>query len=307
MKSLGFDTSNYTTSVAACNSDGTYLQRRQIIAVKEGEKGVRQSDAVFAHTKTLPGLLSPDLFSDIDCVGVSSAPRSVEGSYMPCFLVGMNAAAVAAHAANVPCYTFSHQQGHIAAGILSCGNLHLPEKPFYAFHISGGTMELLLVNRFSDIRLCAKSLDITAGQLVDRTGVMLGLPFPCGKRLEELAAQCEEPIKGIKITLRDGNCCLSGFENLAAGAIAERSASYIARFIFEVIQKNILAMLAYAFTQYGNKPVLFVGGVMSNALMRPALSAAAEAYFAAPALSSDNAVGVAWLAALKHQGRTEWL
>ena len=91
MSVVAFDTSNYTTSIAYF--DGVSGKNvSQLLPVKAGELGLRQSDAVFHHTQSLPEL-SGRLFSDIDpeditAIGVSTRPRAVEGSYMPCFTVG---------------------------------------------------------------------------------------------------------------------------------------------------------------------------------------------------------------------------
>ena len=119
---LGFDTSNYTTSIAVY--DGVQGQNSsRLLDVRPGELGLRQSDALFAHVKRLPELADA-LFASvehgsIDAIGVSTRPRAVEGSYMPCFLAGVATAQTMASALGVPCYAFSHQQGHIAAALWS--------------------------------------------------------------------------------------------------------------------------------------------------------------------------------------------
>lgn len=299
---IGFDTSNYTTSIAFLEKNGHYKNIRKILEVDSGEKGLRQQNAVFAHIKNLPELLSDKYLSKAACVGVSVRPRSIQNSYMPCFLVGKAAATIAARSLGVPCYEFSHQQGHIAAGIYSCGNTYLYEHPFYAFHISGGTMEILSVDGFNKMQICARALDITAGQLIDRTGIMLGLKFPCGKELEKLARQWTEPIQKFHICLKGPNCCLSGFENKVLDFIKRGfTPAYIARFVFEVLFTYICNMIEQVYVTYNQKPVLFIGGVMSNLLLRKRLSNLYDSYFASPELSSDNAVGIAWLSILKNE------
>ena len=148
MSVIGIDTSNYTTSIAWFDGkNGKNCSR--LLDVRQGELGLRQSDALFAHVKRLP-TLAEELFcgtdrSTICAVGVSSRPRAVEGSYMPCFLAGVSAAKTAAAVLGVPCYEFSHQQGHIAAALWSAGRMDLMERPHLAWHLSGGTTELLLV------------------------------------------------------------------------------------------------------------------------------------------------------------------
>ena len=193
MKVIGFDTSNYTTSIAMFDGVGG-VNCSRLLPVKPGELGLRQSDAVFSHTKSLPEL-SGRLFSDsaeITAVGVSTRPRAVEGSYMPCFMVGYSHAKLLSDALNVPLFEVSHQQGHVAACLWSAGRLDLMDKPHLAWHLSGGTTELLLVEPESRNVKCTKiggTTDISAGQLIDRTGVMLELPFPAGRHVDALSKE----------------------------------------------------------------------------------------------------------------------
>ena len=94
---LGVDTSNYATSLAVFDTAGEVVcAKKRFLPVKPGQLGLRQSDALFHHTTALPEMLHElaqefDL-TRIDAVGVSQKPRPAEGSYMPCFLAGVNAA-----------------------------------------------------------------------------------------------------------------------------------------------------------------------------------------------------------------------
>ena len=219
---LGIDTSNYTTSVALYDSENkTVRMEKRLLPVKEGSIGLKQSDAVFHHVKQLPELLHQLTDGQdirLDGVGVSVSPRRQEGSYMPCFLVGKLAAETAAITANAPIYEFSHQEGHVMAALYSAGQTALLEREFYAFHLSGGTTECLSVryeNQRFDITLLSRSLDLKAGQAVDRVGVMLGLPFPAGPMLDRLACGCDEKIK-VKPCLKGLDCSLSVFDQLFA-------------------------------------------------------------------------------------------
>jgi N6-L-threonylcarbamoyladenine synthase len=303
---LGVDTSNYTTSVCLYDaSSGRVISKRKLLPVRQGELGLRQSDAVFHHVRQLPELFQ-QAFAEYDgavaAVGVSAAPRTVEGSYMPCFTVGMMAAQAVASSMHIPVYGFSHQQGHIAAALYSIDRLDLITKPHIAFHVSGGTTEALLVNGrdgFLTTDLIASTLDLNAGQLIDRVGVMLGLSFPCGKELEKLAAQCEEPVKA-RATLKGCDCCLSGGENIAKKYLAEgRSAAYIARYAIEFIYSTIRGTSDRIRERYGELPFVYAGGVMSDAIIRDRLTAETDCLFSRPEFSSDNAAGVAVLASIK--------
>jgi len=219
---LGIDTSNYTTSVAVYDSfSHQVVQSKRLLPVKSGELGLRQSDALFHHTVALPELVEEVLskieHKKIDAVAVSNRPRNVNGSYMPCFLAGVSVARGIAAALGVSCYYFSHQEGHIAAAMYSADRMDLLSKEFVAFHLSGGTTEALLVKRHTgehifDAEIIAKSLDLKAGQSVDRTGVMLGLDFPAGMALDALAQKSDKEYK-IKPFMRGCDCSFSGLEN----------------------------------------------------------------------------------------------
>lgn len=297
---LGVDTSNYTTSCALYDSEtDTVIQQKKLLPVKPGELGLRQSDAVFHHTVQLPELLSK-LFegfnADISAVGVSDAPTRDEGSYMPCFLAGVSAAASAAVSNGVPLYKYSHQQGHIMAALYSAGKRDLVGSDFLAFHISGGTTQLLLVDKNLSTTLVASSSDLKAGQAVDRTGVMLGFPFPAGKYVDELACKSEKEYK-INIKLKDGNCSLSGVENKckAMYAVGEKPED-ICRFCIDYIMTAIYKMALHARDKYGDLSIVFSGGVTSNSIIKKKLTDELGAFFAAPEFSCDNAAGIAILA-----------
>ena len=216
---LGIDTSNYTTSAALFDGQRVLENRKLLLPVKPGEKGLRQSDAVFHHVRQLPQVLGPlleGLEAPPGAVGVSVSPTTAEGSYMPCFLVGKNTAGLLGQAWKAPVEHFSHQQGHIAAALYSAGRLELLERRFLAFHVSGGTTEALLVQPDGEgmphITLAAHSLDLKAGQAVDRVGLLLGLSFPCGPELERLALQWEGKLS-YRPVLKGHDCSLSGIEN----------------------------------------------------------------------------------------------
>lgn len=292
---LGIDTSNYTTSVAFCSDDGELFSKRKLLEVKEGACGIRQSDAVFIHTKTLPAL-SRELFSSIDspkieAVGVSGFPRRASGSYMPCFLAGVSVAASTAAFLKVPLYVFSHQEGHLAAAAKGSG-MEL-EGDFLAFHLSGGTLELLEVKGKSlEEKLLACSADITTGQLIDRCGVKMGLKFPCGAELEELAIKSTAKFK-VNIPFRDSKVSIAGLENsfdklLKSGAPYEDCAAFVFECVISTVEKMISGR--------EQEKILFMGGVSSSRLMKSRLFRDGDRFFASGEYSCDNAMGIALLA-----------
>ncbi len=301
MSIIAFDTSNYTTSIAFFDGkDG--MNCSKLLPVKQGELGLRQSDAVFHHTKSLPEL-SGRLFSHADissvtAVGVSTRPRAVEGSYMPCFLVGYSHASLLADALRVPLIQCSHQQGHVAASLWSAERLELLDRPHLAWHLSGGTTELLLVEPEGKNVSCRRiggTTDISAGQLIDRTGQLLGLPFPAGKHLDALSADAEKQ-DCFKVKCPAMEFSLSGVQNKVmqyaeAGNQPEDTASFALRCVVHaVFQATCNARNAYP-----DLPVVFSGGVASNSLLRE-LTAPLHPIFAQPAYSTDNAMGVAVIA-----------
>lgn len=303
---LGIDTSNYTTSAAIFDTEtNTIEQAKKLLPVKSGDCGIRQSDAVFHHTKQLPDIISSLDFSGrkIDAVSVSSTPRECEGSYMPCFLAGVSVARSISAVNGIPLYSFSHQQGHIAAAAFGSESCELLNSPFIAFHVSGGTTEALLVkpqqSSFIKAQLIAETTDLNAGQLVDRIGVMLGLQFPCGIELERLAKGYTKDIK-VKPSLKGANCSLSGFENKITKIYKDTNdKAYTAAFTLKVISSTLIAMTDALLENYGNLPLLFAGGVMSNQIIRQDILKHFNAKFAPPQFSADNAAGIAYLGAKK--------
>ena len=300
---LGIDTSNYTTSAALYDlSVNEIIQRKKLLPVKEGELGLRQSDAVFAHVKQL-GEIFETLINgnkyNIDAIGVSTRPRDIDGSYMPCFLVGEMVSKTLSSVLKIPRYDFSHQQGHIAAALFSAGRLDLINEKFIAFHLSGGTTEALLVtpdeNRIIKCEKVAGSADLKAGQAVDRVGVMLGLPFPAGKYLEELALSSTAKFK-IKPTMKGAECCLSGIENKCRKMLdSGESREDIALFCLKSIEAALCGMTDALISEYGKLPLIYAGGVMSNKIIRKTIEEKYNGIFALPEFSSDNAAGIAVL------------
>lgn len=299
MITLGFDTSNYTTSVAWFDGrQGENCSR--LLPVKVGELGLRQADALFAHTKSLPDL-ADRLFSHVEArevvaVGVSTRPRAVEGSYMPCFLAGVAQARAIASLLHVPLVEVSHQQGHLAAALWGAGRMELMQQRFLAWHLSGGTTELLLVE--PEALRCSRiggTTDISAGQLIDRTGKLLGLPFPAGKALDEWASQAEAQ-PSYRVKCPELEFSLSGMQNQVeqyyrqSGLKAETAA-----FALGCVCSAVTQATEHAMARYPGLAVVFSGGVSSNSMLRSRL-APVQPVFCPPALATDNAQGVAVLA-----------
>ena len=303
MPVLGLDTSNYTTSAAVFDGAEGRNQGR-LLEVRPGELGLRQSDALFQHVKHLPEVVSALVGAEgpgaIQAVGASTRPRAVEGSYMPCFLAGASQGQVLSQVLGVPFYAFSHQQGHLAAAAWSAGRLDLLDRPFLAWHLSGGTTELLRVEPEEDgvavrAEILGGTSDISAGQLIDRTGVLLGLPFPAGKGVEKLSRQAQKR-EYYKVKVNGLTFSLSGMENKVRQMVQRgEEPAEIAWFAQETVCRVVQACTKAAMEQYPGLPVLCSGGVASNGRLKELLRQNCGALFAQPQFSTDNAMGTAIL------------
>lgn len=302
---VGFDTSNYTTSCALCSEAGEVLANIRIpLPVRDGERGLRQSDAVFLHTRQLPNVcrtLRETIGNrEVVAVGYSGRPRPKEDSYMPCFLAGRAAAEAFAAGLGIPVYEFSHQEGHIMAAGYSAGMTPIMQsKKFGAFHVSGGTTEVLSVQPDQtgfDIAIVGGTLDLHAGQAIDRIGVMMGLSFPCGKEMERLAATNRSPVPKPLVKVAGTNCHLSGLENLAQKLWKESgNSALVSAFVLEYLAKVLEDMTKGLDQTEPGLPILYAGGVMSNRFLQTRLATRPDSYFADPAFSADNAAGIALL------------
>ena len=307
MSVIGFDTSNYTTSIAFFDG-GSGVNCSKLLPVKLGELGLRQSDAVFHHTKSLPEL-SGRLFSDISAncisaVGVSTRPRAIEGSYMPCFMVGYSHAKLLSEALHVPLMEFSHQQGHVAASLWSANRLDLMHQPHLAWHLSGGTTELLLVEPEGKCVRCTKiggTTDISAGQLIDRTGQLLGLQFPAGKQLDDLSVNATNNDL-FCVKCKGSEFSFSGVQNKVQQYYKNgNNATETAAFALRCIAHAVKCATENALKQYPGFEVVFSGGVASNSMLRQIMQPL-KPIFAEPQYSTDNALGVAVLTHLHQEG-----
>lgn len=307
---LGIDTSAYTTSLAIVNQRAELVwEIRQVLDVEQGERGLAQSAALFQHVQNLPRLIAkvpPELWESISGIGVSVAPRSVEGSYMPVFTPGYGIAASLASALRVPLVQTSHQEGHLAAGIIS--SRLVDRSRFLAVHISGGTTELVEVWSKEpgklDTKLWGGTTDLHAGQFVDRVGVRLGLAFPAGKSLEELArnSSAEDAASWLPSAVRGFEVSFSGVETAAQRLVGQgKEPADIARAVEGCVARTIAKLIRAGIEQTGITQILIVGGVASNQFIRlelkKRLAKEANLFWAQTDWSRDNAIGVAILTA----------
>ena len=304
MLTLGIDTSNYATSLAVFDTDAgeVVCDCKKFLPVKEGQLGLRQSDALFHHTAALPEMLA-ELgqkvnLTQIEAVGVSARPRPVDGSYMPCFLAGVSAATAFCVAKGIPLVQTTHQQGHISAALFAASGADLFGKEELVFHVSGGTTDLLHCKGPDSITCIGTSSDLYAGQAVDRLGVRLGYAFPAGIYVSQLAAACTENIKP-KVSVRGTTCSLSGLQNQCEKLLAEgKSPEYVSKYCLLCVADTVVKMTKAAQKEYPGLAVVCAGGVMSSDIIRSWVQQRLpQVYFVPGQYSSDNAIGVSILAA----------
>jgi N6-L-threonylcarbamoyladenine synthase len=305
---LGIDTSNYTTSVAVVDAAGSLIyEKRKLLEVKQGERGLRQSDALFQHVMRMPELFD-DISKHVDAqeinkIIVSSRPRPVEGSYMPVFRAGQSYGKVLAATLNCSYQEFSHQENHIKAAEWSSGmNLN---NHFIAIHISGGTTEILSVRKSMeagyDIMEIGGTKDISIGQLIDRVGVRLGLAFPAGKTMDQIALSNKSFVFKLPISVKGTYMNFSGPETKAMGAIAEGiNPEEIAWATFQCISKSLETVILNVCQNTDLHQVIIVGGVASSRYIRDFLRDSnklkgIDIHYGDAKYCTDHAVGTALL------------
>lgn len=310
---LGIDTSHYTTSLAMVSALGeVLLDSRKLLPVKEGDVGLRQSDALFLHIRQWPELLwQSDLQRwSIVAVAVAARPRPLPDSYMPVFLAGQAFAATIANVLQVPLMEFSHQEGHMRAAL---EKVDMMQGPFMAVQISGGTTDVLHATPKPeggfDIVVLAKSSDLHAGQFIDRVGVHMGLSFPCGVEMDQLAREYSlaggEPLP-MPSSVKMDSISFAGPATHAMRALdggAERGA--VALGVFRCISNSLEKVLRER--GENREKVILCGGVAANTHIRERLIARLrrhEFVLAPRHLAGDNAVGIAFLGLdrMRHKG-----
>lgn len=313
---LGIDTSCYTTSVAAVNENGQLIsQKRRLLSVAEGERGLRQSEAFFKHVNNFPELYRELLEAvdpkEIGAVCVSTQPRGLSHSYMPVFFAGRRIAESIAMSLNVPLFATDHQSGHLEAALYQSD---LFDRDFCAVHLSGGTTEVLAVkeNRGEHkIQIIASSKDINAGQLIDRLGVKMGMSFPAGKEVDKLAVSYGGERMILPISADLEGCSFSGTEAAAVRAFENGcDPAQLCEALMSAITRTLAKMVGSAAYYAGLNTILMAGGVSSSQYLRDHFQAALEkrgmnpkVKFSSTEFSSDNAVGVALLCRKKYMNR----
>ncbi|KAB3537384.1 O-sialoglycoprotein endopeptidase [Alkaliphilus pronyensis] len=305
---LGIDTSNYTTSLSLVDLMGNLVDDiRMMLPVELGNVGLRQSDALFHHIKNIPQASKPlmdniKLKGELVAIAAATTPRPVKDSYMPVFMAAKSYGETIANILQIPFYEFSHQEGHIEAGIWSIDRK--VNKEFMVLHISGGTTELLKVDKTNsgyNIEIAGGTSDLSAGQFIDRIGVKLGLPFPAGPTLEELALKWRGNSIEIPVSVKQTEVSFSGPETFLRRKINEiKSKEQIAYSVFSCIGSSLSKLIINGFNKYPLEDIIIVGGVAANSQIKSLIKGAKKLqniniHFADSRYCSDNAVGIAIL------------
>lgn len=303
---LGIDTSCYTTSIGVVDEmENLILDKRIILKVKPGNRGIRQSEAFFQHIKNLDDLIK-EIFNDIKpheikAIGISFKPRNVDSSYMPVFYSGLHIGNILKYTLNVPAYLLSHQENHIYAGLWS-SKIDI-KNPIAVYHVSGGTTELLYVtmdNNKLDIKIIGGSSDLYAGQFIDRVGVSMGLNFPCGAEMDMLSRNAMTDEIVIPVSIRGEYMSFSGPETFVQRLIEKGNydKASLSKAIFISIAKSIEETLIYSKKNYDWSEVLLIGGVTSNSVIKEYLKSSKRlktfninVIFAQKEYATDNAIG----------------
>ncbi len=236
-------------------------------------------------------------------IGVSGYPRPLMGSYMPAFLAGLGAARSLAALTGVKLEIISHQENHLEAGVWSAGGP--AARRFLLLHASGGTTDLLLAelqdNGRYRITQVGGSMDLHAGQFVDRIGVALGLQFPAGPALERLAATAAEKAE-LPVSVRRLQVSLSGPCTAALRALRKGvDSAALALGVEYVLAETFARLLRNGAEACVVQDALLVGGVGSNDYIRRLAEAklakrGVRLWTPEGRFSCDNAVGCAALA-----------
>lgn len=304
---LGIDTSCYTTSLSIIDEESNVIfDKRIILEVPNGKKGLRQSEMVFQHMNNIPKLFEQITKSEVDLnkivsLAISDKPRNIEGSYMPAFLAGINFGQVIAYSLSADTHFLSHQENHIYAA--SLGTSYDYRKRHISIHMSGGTTEILLSEFIDDelsLTIIGGTKDLSFGQLVDRIGVYRGLKFPCGAEMDKLSSYTSKKAPKVK---SDGYFNISGMENYFKN-MSDLKDGEIYALMFSTISNILYDSIIFLCEKYDVDEVMLVGGVSSNSIIKSRLpdrliKKEISTYIADAIYCSDNAIGSAYYSLIK--------
>ena len=281
MKILAFETSCDETA-AAVVEDGRRVLSDAVASQADMHAlygGVVPEIASRAHVECIAGLAEQALRDagcrreDIDAVAVTYAPGLIGA-----LLAGLSFAKSTALALDVPLIPVHHIRGHIAANYLAFPEL---EPPFLAMAVSGGNTLLIDVRTYTEMEVLGATRDDAAGECFDKAARVLGLPYPGGRPIEELAQQSAGGVYHLPLAHVDGaplDMSFSGLKtavvNLAhhaeqTGTPLDRAA--LARDFTDAVCQMLVPRAMAAVEQSGRRVLCAAGGVAANAFIRAEL------------------------------------
>ncbi|MDD1620744.1 MAG: tRNA (adenosine(37)-N6)-threonylcarbamoyltransferase complex transferase subunit TsaD [Methylococcaceae bacterium] len=236
--------------------------------------------------------------SDINGIAYTAGP-----GLMGALLVGAATARSLAWTWQIPAIAVHHMEGHLLAPMLE---ENPPQFPFVALLISGGHTLLIEVSGIGQYRLLGESLDDAAGEAFDKTAKMLGLPYPGGPRLAELAEQGRERFKFPRpMTDRPGlDFSFSGLKTFTLNTInnseqTQQDKADVAFAFQQAMAETLGIKCKRALQQTGLKTLIVAGGVSANRAIRTSLmnlahEQGAQVYFPRPEFCTDNGAMIAY-------------
>ncbi len=286
MKILAFESSCDETAVAVVE-DGRKLLSDAIASQADLHAlygGVVPEIASRMHVEAIAGLTEQALKEanctreDIDAVAVTYAPGLIGA-----VLVGLSFAKSMAYALDVPLIPVHHIRGHIAANYLAFPEL---KPPFLALAISGGNTLIIDVRDYTDMVILGATRDDAAGECFDKAARVLGLPYPGGKPMDELAKTSKGGVYKLPHANVDGaplDMSFSGLKtavvNMAhhaeqVGETLDRGA--LARDFAQAVSDTLVPRVMQAARETGRTQIVAAGGVAANSVIRGDLERACK-------------------------------
>ena len=278
MKILAFESSCDETAVAVVE-DGRKVLSDAIasqVDIHAIYGGVVPEIASRKHVEAIAALTEKALAdagctrSDIDAVAVTYAPGLIGA-----VLVGLSFAKSVAYALNVPLIPVHHIRGHIAANYLAFPDL---EPPFLALAISGGNTLIIDVRDYTDMEILGSTRDDAAGECFDKAARVLGLTYPGGKPIDELAQKSQGGVYQLPHSKVDGAPLDMSFSGLKTAVVnlahhakqvgEELDAPALARDFTKAVSDTLVPRVMLAAQQTGRKTIVAAGGVAANSIIR---------------------------------------
>jgi N6-L-threonylcarbamoyladenine synthase len=304
---LGLESSCDDTSVALVTGDRRVLGHA-VVGQSQAHQpygGVVPEIAARAHVEILPGLIGQVLgeaklsIGDIDAVAATAGPGLI-GGVMVALLAGKGLAL----AAGKPLIAVNHLEGHALSPRLADPDLDFP---YLLLLVSGGHCQLLEVRGAGDYRRLATTIDDAAGEGFDKAAKLLGLPYPGGPAIEQLAKNGDSkavPLPRPLVGSREPHFSFAGLKSAVQRAVA--SGQFRREDIAASFQQAVVDCLAdrtrLALGKSDAPALVVAGGVAANVAIRGALAHVAQEQgrrFSVPPgwLCTDNAAMIAWAGA----------